>query len=164
MGFVGILQKEIIDIDENLRLRKYDGIHDFALKWYQDEELVYLVDGDRKPYDKEILSKMYSYLNNKGEEYFIEYKEDGKFKPIGDVTLCMNDMPIVIGEKKYRGMGIGYKVVTALIKRAKELGFEKLGVEEIYSYNIGSIKCFKKAGFIEKEKTENGMSYTLNLK
>ena len=33
----GIEQPEIIQIDNTLRLRKYDGVHDFALEWYQDE-------------------------------------------------------------------------------------------------------------------------------
>ena len=32
----GIEQPEIIQIDNTLRLRKYDGVHDFALEWYMD--------------------------------------------------------------------------------------------------------------------------------
>ena len=45
----GIEQPEIIQIDNTLRLRKYDGVHDFAEEWYLDEETVYLVDGKRYP-------------------------------------------------------------------------------------------------------------------
>lgn len=40
MPITGIEQPEILQIDENLRLRKFDGKYDFALEWYQDEEVV----------------------------------------------------------------------------------------------------------------------------
>ena len=50
MAIQGIEQPAIIQIGHALRLRKYDGVHDFALEWYLDEETVYLVDGKRDPY------------------------------------------------------------------------------------------------------------------
>lgn len=43
----GIKQPEFIQINEKLRLRKYGGNCDFALKWYQETETVKLVDGRR---------------------------------------------------------------------------------------------------------------------
>ena len=46
MPIQGIEQPAVIQIDPGLRLRKYDGKDDFALAWYQDEETVYLVDGN----------------------------------------------------------------------------------------------------------------------
>ena len=67
----GTEQPEIIQSNDSLRLRKYDGVHDFALAWYQDEETVWLVDGNRNPYTMERLNGMYRYLNNAGELYFI---------------------------------------------------------------------------------------------
>ena len=103
----GIEQPEIIQIDNSLRLRKYDGVHDFAEEWYLDEETVYLVDGKRDPYTIERLGGMYRYLNNAGELYFIEVLENGTYKPIGDVTFWQDDMPIVIGDRNYRGRKIG---------------------------------------------------------
>ena len=72
MAIQGIEQPEMIQIDDALRLRKYDGVHDFALGWYQDEETVWLVDGKRNPYTPERLNGMYRYLNDAGELYFIE--------------------------------------------------------------------------------------------
>ena len=112
----GCKQPEIIQIDNTLRLRKYDGVHDFALEWYLDEETVYLVDGKRDSYTIERLGGMYRYLNNVGELYFIEALENGTYKPIGDVTFWQEDMPIVIGDPAYRGKGIGRKVISALIE------------------------------------------------
>ncbi len=43
-----IPQPDILPISETLRLRKYDGTHDFALSWYTDPETDWMVDGDRE--------------------------------------------------------------------------------------------------------------------
>lgn len=154
------IQPDYIDINENLRLRKFDNKYNFALVWYKNRETVDLVDGKTASlYDSDKLTKMYTYLNNKGELYFIETKKSDKFIPIGDVTFWKEDMPIVIGDKNYRGQGIGLKVIKTLVERAKKLGFHKIYVAEIYSYNIGSIKAFEKAGFKKYKKTEKGHSY-----
>ena len=155
----GIEQPEIIQIDNTLRLRKYAGLHDFALEWYQDEETVYLVDGKRDPYTMPRLKGMYEYLNNAGELYFIEVQENGTYKPIGDVTFWQEDMPIVIGDPNYRGKGIGLEVILALIERGRELGYGQLAVEEIYDWNTASRRCFEKAGFQAVHNTEKGANY-----
>ena len=159
----GIEQPKIIQVDDNLRLRKYDGVHDFALEWYLDEETVYLVDGKRDLYSMERLGGMYRYLNNAGELYFIEVFENGTYKPIGDVTFWQEDMPIVIGDSSYRGKGIGRKVISALIERGRSLGYDHLVVGEIYDWNVGSRKCFEGVGFVPCEKSEKGSSYILTL-
>lgn len=163
MAIPGVNQPDIIQIDNSLRLRKYDGEHHFALAWYQDTELVYLVDGDKTLYTIELLEKMFTYWNNSGELYFIEIFENENYKPIGDVTFSKEDMPIVIGEQYYRGKGIGRKVIKTLVERGRELGYKKLYVEEIYSYNEGSRRCFESVGFKEYEKTKEGSRYVLNL-
>ena len=163
MAIQGIEQPAIIQVDDTLRLRKYDGVHDFALEWYQDEETVYLVDGKRDPYTVERLGRMYRYLNNAGELYFIEVLENGTYKPIGDVTFWQEDMPIVIGDRNYRGKKIGRKVVSALVERGKELGYDHLEIGEIYGWNEGSRRCFESVGFQAYEKTEKGAKYRLLL-
>ncbi|MBU5311177.1 GNAT family N-acetyltransferase [Tissierella carlieri] len=158
-------QPKYIDIDTGLRLRKFDGKFDFALEWYKDEETVKLVDGkDAELYDTDRLKRMYDYLNDKGELYFIEVNMGNEYIPIGDVTFWKEDMPIVIGNKNYRGKGIGYKVIKALIQRAKILNYDKIYVNEIYSYNISSQKTFEKAGFRKYKENKNGYSYILELK
>ena len=63
MPIPGIEQPGLIPIDGELRLRAYDGEHGFALRWYQDAELVYLVDGVREPYTAEKLDCMYRWLD-----------------------------------------------------------------------------------------------------
>lgn len=163
MPIEGITQPEQIPVRSNLRLRKYDGNIDFALAWYQDREALLLVDGKDQPYDMARLRQMYAYLNAHGELYFIEYQENGTFIPIGDVTFCRNDLPIVIGDSRFRHCGIGSSVVRALIQRGQALGFQDLWVEEIYSYNTGSEKLFTSLGFVPYESTEKGHRYHLTI-
>ena len=87
MPIPGIEQPELLPVDEELRLRRYDEEDEFALAWYQDEETLMLVDGKFQPYDRERLKKMYHYLNDRGEVYFIELKDENGWRPIGDVTF-----------------------------------------------------------------------------
>ena len=163
MAICGTEQPDIIQIHDTLRLRKSDGTYDFALAWYQDPELVYLVDGKREVYTPEKLERMYRYLDSAGELYFIEALEAGKYRPIGDVTFWQEDMPIVIGDPAYRGRGVGRAVISALIRRGRELGYDRLYVGEIYAYNEGSRRCFERMGFHAYEKTEKGFRYVLEL-
>lgn len=153
----------MILIDETLRLRRFDGNYDFAFEWYQDPETVRLVDGKTESYSYEKLTNMYNFLNRKGELYFIEVNEDGKWKPIGDVTFWQEDMPIVIADPKYRRKGIGRKIILALVQRGRDLGYDHLCVEEIYDWNEASKRCFESVGFRPDKKTGKGMSYRLTL-
>ena len=154
---------DTLPIDATLRLRRFDGRYDFALAWYQDPETVRLVDGVSEPYTYEKLTNMYRYLNGKGELYFIEVREAGEWKPIGDVTFWQEDMPIVIGDARYRGRGIGRRVVSALVARGRELGYDRLYVGEIYDYNTASQRCFESVGFRAYEQTAHGWRYVLEL-
>ena len=163
MPMTNIPQPHILPVDEFLRLRRFDGEYGFALGWYQDEETTRLVDGAPDRYSPDRLKRMYEYLDAHGELYFIEALEEGFWMPIGDVTFWADDMPIVIGDPDYRGRGVGRKVVAALIQRARSLGFSRLGVGEIYDFNVGSRRCFEACGFRAVEKTEKGHRYELIL-
>ena len=100
MPIEGIAQPGVIEIDEELRLRRFDGKYDFAMDWYLDPETTLLVDGDPVPYTRYTLDSMYSWLDAHGELYFIEVMKDGSFVPVGDVTFSEDDLPIVIGPKE----------------------------------------------------------------
>ena len=163
MPIANIPQPAFLEIDDTLRLRRYDGSFDFALAWYRDEELVYLVDGVRRTYDADGVRGMYGYLHRKGELYFIEAKTPEGWVPIGDVTFWQQDMPIVIGEADYRGHGVGKKVVRRLIDRGRELGYDTLYIGDIYSFNTASRRCFEALGFRPYAKTELGDKYVLKL-
>lgn len=163
MAIEGVLQPQILVIDEDLRLRKFDEEYEFALAWYQDPQTTYLVDGDYDAYDFDRLSRMYHYLDKQGELYFIELRQGDIFRPVGDVTFWQEDMPIVIGEPNCRGRHIGRRVIAALVQRGKELGYDHLSVDEIYDWNEGSRRCFESLGFRPYEKTQKGARYRLML-
>lgn len=163
MPIPGIKQPELIAVSDTLRLRKYDGVFAFALDWYLDPGLVYLVDGVRQPYTMEKLQRMYTYLHQQGELYWIEVFSNDHWRPVGDVTFWQQDMPIVIGDPACRGKGIGRRVVAILIQRGRTLGYDKLYVDQIYHYNAASRKCFGSQGFVPYQETEKGTSYVLDL-
>ena len=163
MAIEGVEQPAYIQIDETLRLRRYDGTADFAFPWYQDEELVYLVDGVKKAYDRATLYGMYTYLDQHGELYFIEAQGNGAWTPIGDVAFSQTDMPIVIGDVAYRGRGVGQRVIRSLMDRGRRLGYDTLGVREIYGFNTASIRCFTACGFSPVEQTDKGWRYEAKL-
>ena len=163
MPIENIEQPGVLSVSEALRLRKYDGIHDFALVWYLDPETVWLVDGDEDIYTPELLNKMYTHQDTHGELYFIEVLENGHWRPIGDVCLSVDDFAIVIGEKDFRGKGVGRAVVSALVDRARALGWKQVRVGDIYDFNAGSQRLFTSLGFQTEAKTEKGSSYILPL-
>ncbi len=164
MPIENIEQPEILPVSDTLRLRKYDGKHDFALTWYLDPETVWLVDGDKDIYTPELLNKMYTHQDTHGELYFIEFRERNSWKPIGDVCLSLDDFAIVIGERDLRGRGVGRAVVSALVDRARALGWERVRLSDIYDFNAGSQRLFTSLGFQKEAKTEKGHSYILALR
>jgi len=164
MFFKGIVQPNILNIDETLRLRIYDGNFMIALPWYQDEVVYYNSEGitDKlKIPNEEYVEDMFDYLKEKGEVYFIEIKKDGVFTPIGDVTLKEENPPIVIGVPEYRGKGIGKKVMSAIINRAREIGIKRFYNAIIYDYNIASQKMCESLGFKCVEVKGNERVYEL---
>lgn len=162
-----IEQPRIIQINEWLRLSAYQGEHDFALAWYQDPEVYYnsegIQDGLSLP-DMDYVDRMYLYLNAVSELYFIEVLEDGIFKPIGDTAVKAKNPPIVIGEKKYRGRGIGKLVLKMVIERAKTIGIEKIYDTVIFDYNLPSQKLHESLGYVCVGKKGKLLMYELNLK
>lgn len=163
MPIAGINQPETLQVDKTIRLRKFDGNYDFAHAWYQDVEAMYMMDGEREPYPLERVARMYQYLDQHGELYFIEVLKADGYHPIGDVTFWQEDMPIIIGDPSYRGQKIGQTVVAALVERGRSLGYETLYVAEIYDHNIASRRCFETVGFRACKKTEKGNRYKLTL-
>lgn len=166
MPIKNVIQPTIIAVSDTVRLRKFAltlSNFQMALPWYQDIETVYAVDGIKEPYDMEKLQRMYHYLNERGELYFIELRTHGTFQPIGDVTFWEFDMPIVIGPIACRRKGIGKSVIEALIDRGKALNYGTLYVGEIYKDNLASQSAFEGAGFVRYKETEKGYQYCLNL-
>ena len=159
------MMTKIIQIDDSLRLVPYflADHQDAALAWYQDVDLVELVDGIRIPYSSEKLNTMYSYLERHGDLFWIEFREKGEWLPIGDVTLSQENLPIVIGNPTYQHQGLGRKVLKALIDLARQRGWTEMKVQEIYTFNPISRRCFESLGFVESRRTKSGVGFLLKL-
>lgn len=153
---------ETIYIQEDLRLRPFAPPFDFAFSWYQDPNLVYLVDGERKAYDWDQLSKMYTYLDREANLYFIELDPGSGFIPIGDLAVSQDKMALVIGELVYRGQGIGTKVLSKAIDLGRLAGWPYLQAE-VYDYNQTSKALFINLGFRPIEATKRDHIYRRNL-
>lgn len=165
MALLNFEQPEVIFITENIRLKKTDRSDwEKALVWYQNPKVLYYSEGiTDKTYDMDVINRMYTYLSDIGELYFIEILENELWRAIGDVTLSDQDMPIVIGDEKYWGKGIGKRVLDALVERAKALGLTRLYVKAIYLYNDRSQNLFKSVGFKEVSSNNIEKSYELLL-
>ncbi len=153
-------------IDETLRLR-WPVMEEYykGLVWYTDPEIQYLVNGTKEPYTLDQTVRMFDWLNNNGEFFFIEVYEDGEWKEIGDASLLYgqnNDIPITIGLKEYQHIGLGSKVLKYLVDKAQDQGFEKL-IVHIYDYNEVSKKFYQKHGFKKFEDTDDGARYILEI-
>lgn len=109
------------------------------------------------------INRMYEYLSNIGELYFIEINENDNWKFIGDVTLSEENLPIIIGDEDYWGKKIGYAVIETLINRAKAIGLKRINIPTIYSYNKRSQNLFKSFGFTEIYDSNLHKSYVLIL-
>ncbi|RKD31579.1 GNAT family N-acetyltransferase [Thermohalobacter berrensis] len=158
-------QPEIICINKKLRLRRTKE-EDWkkALNWYQNPKVLYYSEGvTTKVYSMEVIKRMYKHLSNIGELYFIEVFENEDWKAIGDVTLSEKNMPIVIGEERYWGKGIGKKVISKLINRAKDIKLKKIYIPSIYKYNERSRNLFESLGFVKVAGNEKEDSYELRL-
>ena len=159
-------QPEIIDINDSLRLRKYDGHYELFLPGYRDP-VVYqnsegIFDEGRIP-DLEYVKRMCTYLARVGELYYIEAKENGTYVPIGDVTVKEENPPIAIWREAYRGKGIGRLVMEAVIGRLKELGSAKITGSTVYQWNTASQKLHERMGFRKVSEDEKEIVYEREL-
>lgn len=124
------------------------------LDWVNNDEIIDNMTTLFMPTTEEGLKNYIKDNTNKNNAAFfaIRWKENNKF--IGTVKLGEIDwvhrsasLGILIGDKDYRGRGIGTEAVRMMLL----YGFRRLNLHWIgagmVSENIASIKSFKKAGF-----------------
>lgn len=166
MPLDNIPQPEILEINDRLRLRRYDGHFALFLPGYQDPYVYQnsegIFDESRKP-DMDYVQRMCAYLDRVGELYYIEVKEREGFVPIGDVTVKPENPPIAIWKAQYRGKGIGLLVMGTVISRLKELGFESIRGSTVYKWNLPSQKMHERLGFHRVDENEKEIIYELFL-
>ncbi|MBR6807919.1 MAG: GNAT family N-acetyltransferase [Clostridia bacterium] len=167
MPYPNIEQPEFIDISPSLRLRRYHGDWHLAVAGYRDPYVYQNSEGifdENKIPDENYVKGMLSYLDGAGELYFIEIRDGENFSAIGDVTVKDVNPPIAIWYGKYRGIGIGFSVMNAVIKRLKELGFAKITGSTVYKWNEHSLRLHKKLGYEVVGESEDEYILELTLR
>ena len=97
-----------------------------------------------------------SYLSDSNRIVFKVNNENGQTIGMAEISLTADNVAklarILIGEKSIRGKGIG----TELINKLTEYSFNKLEVNRVilnvYSWNVGAVKCYQKGGFYKTDK------------
>lgn len=166
MALKDMIQPELISIQPWLRLRKYDGNFALLLSGYQNP-VVYqnsegIFDESRIP-DLAYVERMCRYLAKAGELYYIEVLENGQFTPIGDVTVKEENPPIAIWRDEYRYRGIGTLVMQTVIRRLRELGYDKITGSTVYKWNLASQILHEKLGFRRVREEGDEIFYELEL-
>ena len=159
-------QPEIININDSLRLRKYDGHYELFLPGYQNPVVYQNSEGifdESKIPNLDYVKRMCTYLAKVGELYYIEAKEKDTYIPIGDVTVKDENPPIAIWVDTYRGKGIGKLVMQTVIDRLKELGFAKITGSTVYQWNTSSQKLHESLGFRRVSEDEKEIMYEREL-
>lgn len=134
------MEKRIVDRD--IQLIPYYPNYKTSLAWYQNAELCKQVDNRDTVYDLALLKAMYNYLNRNGDLFYIKYKN----RLCGDVCLQENGEINIVIAKPYQNRHIGRKVVTEIIRLAREKNLKELHAV-IYSFNTQSRRMFESIGF-----------------
>lgn len=136
------------------KLIKYYPNYEVTLPWYQDRQLVKQVDNRDQPYDIERLKRMYTYLDQHGDLFYIEYDHT----LCGDVCLQDSGEIAIVISPRYQNKHIGRTVIYMIIDLAKQKGFSSV-YARIYPFNIQSKTMFESLGFINTDNDK----YVLEL-
>ena len=141
-------------VDDEITLIRYYPNYKTALLWYQDLDVCKQVDNRDTVYDLNLLKRMYQYLNQHGDLFYIKYKN----RLCGDVCLQPNGEVNIVIAKAFQNKHIGRRVIQEIIQLAKEKDIEKLHAE-IYAFNTQSQKMYQSTGFIKLDDAQ----YVLNI-
>lgn len=131
-----------ITVDQEIKLVPYYPNYKTALAWYQDLDLCKQVDNRDTVYDLGLLKGMYRYLNQKGDLFYIKYRN----RLCGDVCLQPDGEVNIVVAKPFQNKHIGRRVMDGIIQLAREKGIQELHAQ-IYSFNTQSQKMFTSIGF-----------------
>lgn len=131
-------------VDEEIRLIPYYPNYKAALPWYQDPELCRQVDNRDGVYDSKLLRRMYRYLEQHGDLFYIKYRN----RLCGDVCLQASGEVNIVIAKPFQNKHIGRRVMEEIIRMAREKNLRELHAE-IYSFNAQSCAMFQSVGFVK---------------
>ncbi len=100
------------------------------------------------------------YTNNRGE--FLIGTINNQIIAMGalqKVSTNLGEIRRIRIRQDYQGRGYGYRILSELVERARELGYTELCLDTLAD-NIPAQRLFEKGGFIEKNRGSLG-SYDL---
>lgn len=137
--------------DVRLRPLSLDEDLASAVRWYRDPEVLHFSEGSATAaYDERNVRAMYEHLGTDGEVFVIEALDDrGEWEAVGDAVLHPQMTPIVVGDARHRGRGLGSVVLQHLIARARVAGWSHLHAAKVFADNERSLRMLRSAGFEE---------------
>ena len=143
-------------VDGEITLIPYYRNDEVSLPWYLDldTDLVKMVYNRDTPYDIPLLHRMYDYLSENGDCFYIEYDDT----LVGDVTLLESGEIAIVVSREYQGRHIGRRCVGEMLALAREKGMTSVKAV-IYSFNIPSQRMFLSLGF--RKTGDEEYTYTL---
>ncbi|MCR5032432.1 MAG: GNAT family N-acetyltransferase [Lachnospiraceae bacterium] len=141
-------------VDEEIAFIPYYPLEAVTLPWYQDKTLVKQVDNKEELYTCEKLERMYTYLRDRGDLWYITWK--GRI--VGDISLQDNGEIAIVVAPAYQNRHIGRRCIAELLRVAKEKGMEQV-YANVYAFNEQSRKMFLAEGF--EQVGEEELRYTI---
>jgi len=140
-----------------LREVRREDVNENYYKWMNDHEITRYTESRFYPYSKEQLLAYVSSLDGQRGSAFLAIVEKSSGQHIGNIKLGnidwihrRADIGVIIGEKTCWGKGYA----SEAIRLVSVYAFGKLNLHKVwagcYANNTGSIKAFKKAGFLEE--------------
>lgn len=140
-----------------LREVRRDDVNENYYKWMNDHEITRYTESRFYPYSMEQLQAFVSSLDGKRTDVFLAIIEKATDRHVGNIKLGGIDwihrvanIGVIIGAKDCWGKGYASEAIALISAYA----FKKLNLHKVwagcYSNNLGSIKAFQKAGFIEE--------------
>jgi RimJ/RimL family protein N-acetyltransferase len=144
-----------------IHLESFSG-KDFGLlkTWAANQEELSQFAGTRFVYpltDEQLLD----YLNDPFvHAYKILDDESNNAIGHGEIYIAEDRIPklcrIIIGDKSFRGKGLGIIIVNELLKLAFKITDSETAELNVYDWNTSAFKCYRNCGFIvnpQKQKT-----------
>jgi RimJ/RimL family protein N-acetyltransferase len=140
----------------------------YRIRWLNDPEANAYI-GDQTDTDQREQTEWFDrYEKDKNKIFFTIYDDA---RPIGFMGLSNINQPkeeaslfIMIGEKEYRGKGVGRFCVQYLIDYAsRKLQLARLTLE-VLKGNLPALRLYQKIGFIQKKKSGEEIFMALELK
>lgn len=140
-----------------LREVRSEDVNGDYYQWMNDPEITRYTESRFYPYSLEQLRAYVASLDGKREAVFLAIIEKSSQRHVGNIKLGnidwihrRADIGVIVGAKDCWGRGYASEAIALI----SDYAFKKLNLHKVwagcYANNLGSIKAFKKAGFIEE--------------